>query len=110
MKTILKTAGLFLFFVLFLSIMIREKTLFGHIYQVISPGTQQAQRIAESVVNNSMEATQRYSKKLFENSLPKVKDAVRLKHSAPMRETGRPEESIMAEEKEELDELIKTQK
>lgn len=60
-------------------------------------------------LNSSLATAQEYTKKIFENSVPKHKDTLRTKVSAPSRKSSPSQESIMAEEKEELDELIKTQ-
>jgi hypothetical protein len=116
MKTTLKFFGFFLAVVLLLSITINDKTIFTHIYAVISPGTKGAQKVTESFVDSAVVTTKKYSKKIFDNSVPKVKskmknakDAVSANLSAPVRLEQEPLDDIKNEEKEELDELIKTQ-
>jgi hypothetical protein len=116
MKTTLKFFGFFLAVVLLLSITIKDKTVFTHIYGVISPGTKGAQKVTENLVDSAVVTTKKYSKKLFENSVPKVKskmknakDAVSSNFSAPVRSEQEPLDDIKEEDKEELDELIKTQ-
>jgi len=108
MKTFLKIAGLFLFLILLLSVTVKEKPLFSYIYQAISPATVYVQDKAESFFASSFSSTQKYSQRLFSNSLPKVKDAVASKTAGPVRGKAEPLEKIMIEEKEQLDELIKS--
>ena len=107
MKTALRVFGIFIATVLFVSIEIGNKPIFGHIYNLISPATKGAQRLAESFFDSSVDKTQDFSKQLFENSVPKVKDSVRSKMSAVKNQ---PQETITAKEKEQLDELIKSHK
>jgi hypothetical protein len=81
MKTALRIFGIFVATLLFLSIEIGDKPIFGHIYKLISPATKGAQKVAENFFNSSADQTQHYSKKLFENSAPKMGDSVRSKMS-----------------------------
>lgn len=106
MKTALRIFGIFIATVLFLSIEINQKPIFGHIYKLISPMTRGAQEIAENFFDSSINKTQHYSKKLFDNSVPKVKDSVKSKMSAIKNQA--PQEQITAKEKQQLDELIKS--
>lgn len=108
MRTILGAVGIFFATVLFLSIEIKEKPIFGHIYNVISPATRSAQSGVENFFGSSYEKTHRYSKRLFENSVPKVGDSVKSRMSAAKRNVGEPAEKIYEEEKEKLDDLIKS--
>ena len=108
MKTFLKLAGLFLLMLILLCITVKDQPMFGHIYKVISPATTFVQDKAESFFASSFSTTQKYSKKLFSNSMPKVKDAVVSKQAAPTREKAEPLEKITVEEKEQLDDLIKS--
>jgi hypothetical protein len=108
MKIALKIAGIFVGIVLLLCITIKERTLFGHIYSVIAPVTVATQEYAEDLFGHSVAATQRYTKKLFDNSVPKIKDSIQSRQSAPSRTPGLPQEEIQPEDKSELDELIKT--
>ena len=108
MRTILGAVGIFFATVLFLSIEIKQKPIFGHIYGLISPATRGAQRATENFFGSSYEKTHRYSKRLFENSVPNG-DTVRSKMSASAkRNVGEPAEKIYEEEKEKLDDLIKS--
>jgi hypothetical protein len=107
MKTTLRVFGIFVATILFLSIEIGREPIFGHIYNVISPATKGAQKVAENFFGSSVDKTQDFSKKLFENSVPKVKDSVKSKMSAIKNQ---PLEDITTEEKQELDELIKSHK
>jgi hypothetical protein len=105
MKTALRIFGIFIATVLFLSIEINQKPIFGHIYKIISPMTRGAQEIAEGFFDSSLDKTQHYSKKLFDNSVPKVKDSVKSKMSGIKNQ---PLEQITEKEKKQLDELIKS--
>jgi hypothetical protein len=108
MKTLLKGFGFFVALVIILSITINTKPLFSYIYQVISPATNYAQNIAQDLLNGTVKSAQDLTKKLFDNSVPKQKDTLKTKYSAPKRGDGTPQEEIVVEEKEQLDELIKT--
>lgn len=105
MKTTLRFFSIFVATVLFLSIEINNDHIFGHIYGLISPVTKGAQKVAESFFDSSVEETQHFSKKLFDNSVPKLKDSVKSKMSAIQNQ---PEEKITIKEKQQLDELIKS--
>lgn len=107
MKTFFKITGLLALFLAILSIRIDDKPIFTHIYKVISPATKYAQNATEGFFNRSMTTTQSYSKKLFDNSVPKVKDKVNSKLSAIKTSGGEPAEKITEDEKEQLDDLIK---
>ena len=110
MKTILGIFGIFLATVLFLSIEIGNRPIFGHIYKVISPATKYTQKGVENLFGAGVDSTQRYSKKLFENSVPKVGDSVRSKMSATKKKNAAaPLDDISKEDKQELDALIKSQ-
>jgi hypothetical protein len=108
MKIALRVLGIFVGVVLLLCITIKDRTIFAHIYNVISPVTVATQEYAEDLFGHSVAATRRYTKKLFDNSVPKIKDSIQSQQAAPSRKPGLPEEAIEVEEKEELDELIKT--
>lgn len=108
MRNAFKVAGICIAVVLFLCITINNRTLFAHIYSVISPATTAVQNLTERVVSNSYEATSDYTKQLFDNSLPrKAKDTVRSK-LAGIKKSAEPLEDIAIHEKRELDALIKT--
>ncbi len=108
MKSALKISGLFTIFIFVLSIRIGGKTIFDGIYQVISPATIAAQKATENFFMRSISGTQSYSKKMFDNSIPNLKDSVKSKLASPKgRADGVPQEVINAQEKEELNDLIK---
>jgi hypothetical protein len=107
MKTALKISGLLIGFFLFLSITYKDKPFFNYVYDVISPATKYVQSATVGFFHRSVSNTQTYSKKLFDNSVPKMKDSVGSKFSAPKRTAGEPEEAITTDDKEELDALIK---
>jgi hypothetical protein len=106
MKTIFQTLGLSLLIVLFLSIQISNRTIFDHVYSVISPVTKASQRSVEHFLAESFSSTTDYSKKLFDNSVPKVKDSVKSKMSAS-KSSGEPEEILTNKDRSELNDLIK---
>lgn len=109
MKSLFKVLGISFATILVLSITIKRQTIFEHIYSVLSHATIPAQRVTENLFKDGMNSTQDYSKKLFSNSVPKVRDTVKSKVSAPVRKFSEaPAETILKEEKEELDELIKS--
>lgn len=108
MKSILKTIGILCSFLFFLSINVDGKPIFDSIYKVISPLTISAQEMTEAFLKRSVSNTKDYSKKIFDNSVPKVKDSVKSKFSAHQKVILQPsEEKISDEDKEELDALIK---
>lgn len=108
MKTLITIAGVFTLTVLFLCVNIGGKPIFEPIYSVLSHVTVPVQNATVSLLGSAFNSTQDYSRKLFHNSVPKVKDAVKSRASAPVRAGGEPSEVILVEEKEELDELIKS--
>lgn len=108
MKTALKITGLLFGFLLFLSIEVKDRPIFSHIYGLISPATQFAQNATEDFFERSVDSTQTYSKKLFDNSVPKVKDSVKSKLAAQKKVmVDEPAEKITEKDKEELNSLIK---
>jgi hypothetical protein len=109
MKTALKISGLLIGFFLFLSITVNDRTIFGHIYEVTAPATRYAQSATASFFNRSVNSTEKYSKKLFDNSVPKLKDSVDSKLASTLKKAAAaaPEEKILESEKKELDQLIK---
>lgn len=107
MKTLFSIFGLLVVLLLFLSIEINDKPIFAHIYKIISPATQYAQNTAEDLFSKSVDSTQTYSKKLFNNSEPKVRDAVKSKLSSTKKMVAEPAERITEDEKKKLDQLIK---
>ena len=108
MKSAFKLVGLFTAFILFLSITIKNRTIFDYCYDVISPVTIAAQRATEDFFHRSISGTKTYSKKIFDNSVPRLKDSVKSKMASPQsRAFIEPEEVITVQEKEELQDLIK---
>ena len=109
MRTALKICGILVGFFLFLSITVNNKTIFNHVYNVTSPATKYAQNATENFFDRSVNSTEIYSKKLFDNSVPKVKDTVDSKLASTLKRAAAaaPEEKILESEKQELDQLIK---
>ncbi len=75
---------------------------------MISPATRQAQSLAQSLFGNSVNQTKNYSRRLFDNSVPKMKDSVKSKMSGIKNSNNAPQEDITAKEKKQLDDLIKS--
>lgn len=93
-------------FMCLLTVSIDGKTIFAHIYKVISPATTYVQNSVEDFFHQSIAGTKSYTKKIFDNSIPKVKDTVKSK-LAGQAKGGEPAERITEKEKEELNQLIK---
>lgn len=106
-KTTFSIFGLLVGFLFFMSITFNNKPLFSYVYEFISPTTKYAQNKVETFLSKSFESTESYSRKIFENSVPKVKDSVKSKLSAHKKMGGEPEEKITHKEKQQLDQLIK---
>lgn len=109
MKTIFSIFGLLVVFVFLLSIEVGNKPLFSHIYGFISPVTKSAQNATENALSKSFDSTEAYTKKLFNNSVPKLKDSVKSQLSS-QKKGAEPAERITKGEKQELDQLIKGHK
>lgn len=109
MITALKICGILVGFFVFLSITIKNKPIFNYVYDVTSPATRYVQNLTGNFFNHSMNSTEEYSKKLFDNSVPKVKDTVDSKLASTLKRAAKaaPEEKILESEKRELDQLIK---
>ena len=107
-KSAFKITILLAVFIFLLSINIKGRPVFGHIYEFISPATNQAQKSAEDLMEKSLSNTKKYSKKLFDNSVPRMKDSVKSKLSSRER-AGEPAERITEKEKAQLNDLIKNQ-
>lgn len=108
MISLIRNLCLFVMFTFFLSITIDKKTLFTYVYQVISPITIAAQNSTQSVLSNTLEGAKGFSKKLFDNSLPRFKDSVKSKMSSMQKkEAHSSSERITDDEREELKNLIK---
>lgn len=106
MKMFLNALAMFTATVFFLSIEISDRPIFDHIYKRISPLTQATQDKAESFFNGTVNSTHKVSKKFFENSTPKVNDAVKSKMSSIKK--AAPLDHVDAKDKKELDALIKS--
>lgn len=107
MKTVLKIFGVLFSFLIFLSITIYDKPIFSYIYDVISPATTYSQDLTAKLLNKSVILAQKYSKKLFDNSVPRMRDSVDSKLSAHLKSSVRQEEEIDQKDSAQLDDLIK---
>ena len=109
MKSLLKAVAVCFLTIFVLCLNVNGKPIFEPVYSVLSHMTVPFQNGTESLLASVFSSTQDYSRKLFNNSVPKVKDAVKSRAAAPVRKSGgAPSEEILVEEKEELDELIKS--
>lgn len=109
MKTALQIAGICALTIFVLCMNVNGKPIFTPVYSVLSHITIPFQNATGSLLSSALDSTQDYSRRLFNNSVPKMRDAVKSRASAPVRAaTGAPSEEILVEEKEELDELIKS--
>lgn len=97
-------------FFCFLSVTVNGTPIFNHIYSLTSQLSVPMQRLTSSIFSKAADSTTQYSKKLFDNSVPRFKDSVKSKSSAPARMGGDPEEVIQNHEKKELEDLIKRHK
>lgn len=99
-------------FFCFLSVTVNGTPIFNHIYSVTSHLSIPVQKLTSSIFSKAADSTTEYSKKLFDNSVPRLKDSVKSKSSAPSRWKGggEPEEVIRNDEKKELEDLIKKHK
>ncbi len=108
-RSIISTTVLLTGFLLFLSLEIGNKPIFSYLHTIVSPITRSAQNAAESFFSRSIDNTHDYTRKIFDNSVPKVKDSVKSKLSS-QKKHQEPLEDISHKEKKELDGLIKRQK
>lgn len=109
MRQALKVFGFIFAVICTLSITVKDKPLFNYVYQAISPATTMTQRGVVAAYHFSAEKVQEFAKKLIDNSVPRV-DTVKSKLSGPTRKKSQeePSEKIAPEEKEQLDDLIKS--
>lgn len=87
---------------------VNGKPIFEPVYSVLSHLTIPFQEKTESLISSALDSTQDYSRRIFNNSVPKMRDAVKSRSSAPVRKSSKPDQEILIEDKEELDELIKS--
>ncbi len=107
MITILKHCLTLFIFMCFLTIEVNNRPIFNHIYKVISPATTYVQDSVEGLFNKSIAGTKEYSRKLFDNSVPRVKDSVDSKLSGRAKKNAEPLERVTEEDRKKLDQLIK---
>ena len=109
MRSALKYVGFFVLVVIVFSIMIKDRPVFSYIYNAISPATTYAQKKTLQLFDYTAETTETYTKKLFDNSTPRFRDSVKSRLSARKHTSDRePLDEIRREDKEQLDELIRT--
>lgn len=107
MITILKHCLTLFIFMCFLTVEVNGRPIFNHIYKVISPATTYVQDSVEGLFKTSVAGTKEYSKKLFDNSVPRVKDSVESKLSGHARKSAEPLEKVSEEDRKKLNQLIK---
>lgn len=108
MKTVFKIVGICALTIFVLCMNVNGKPIFEPVYSVLSHLTVPFQNASESLLSSALTSAQDYSRRLFNNSVPKMRDAVKSRASGPVRKSAAPSEEILVEEKEELDELIKS--
>ena len=108
MKTALQIFGICALTIFVLCMNVNGRPIFEPVYSVLSHMTIPFQKATGSLLTSAFDSTQDYSRRLFNNSVPKMKDAVKSRSAAPIRKSGEPSEQILVREKEELDELIKS--
>ncbi len=109
MNALIKIVGICVVTVFVLCLNVKGKPLFEPVYKILSHISIPVQNATRSLFASALQSGQEYSRKLFHNSVPKVRDAVKSRASAPSRTAGgEPKEEILVEEKEELDDLIKS--
>lgn len=107
-KTFIKVSILLVTFVFILSFEFGNRTLFSHLYEYVSPASKMAQKKTSGFIEKSLATTKDYSKKLFDNSVPKFKDSVKSQLSSRGKvRGGEPAEKITEDEKSQLNDLIK---
>ncbi len=107
MITIFKFCLALFFFMCFLTVEVNDRPIFTHIYKVISPATTYVQDSVEGLFKKSIAGTKEYTKKLFDNSVPKMKDSVDSKLSGRAKKNAEPLEKISEDDRNELNQLIK---
>ena len=107
MITILKYCLALFLFMCVLTVEVNDRPIFSHLYKVISPATTYVQDSVEGLFKKSVAGTKEYSKKLFDNSVPKVKDSVDSKLSGRAKKVAEPLEKVTEEDRRKLDQLIK---
>lgn len=108
MSTIIRIIGISGLTIFILCMNVNGKPIFEPLYSIMSHVTVPFQNVSRSLLSSAFTSVQDYSRRLFQNSVPKVRDSVKSRVSAPSRKTGAPSEEILAREKEQLDELIKS--
>lgn len=107
-KTAIKLTMLLFIFVFILSIDVGNRTLFSHLYEIVSPATKYAQKKSTVLLEKSVSTAKDYSMKLFDNSVPRLRDSVKSKLSSQGKNrAGEPAEKITEDEKSQLNDLIK---
>jgi hypothetical protein len=107
MKTVFKLLGCSLITLVILSVEVNNRPIFLHIYHYISPMIKFAQTKTSQFFNQSMDRTSSYSKKIFDNSVPRIGQKLQAK-SSPQFQSPPAQEDIHHNEKAELEQLIKT--
>lgn len=109
MKTLLKYSIVIAFTIFCLSLTVDQKPIFGYVYKWISPLTRGIQGTTEDFFKKSVNSTSDYSRKIFDNSVPKLKDTVRSKMSST-KAASEPLDKVTPEDRAQLDDLIKSHK
>jgi hypothetical protein len=104
----IKVLGLLFAFILFLSITIKERPVFSYIYEILSPISVPAQKHLSLILHDTMVSTQEFSRKLFNNSIPRAKDTVNSKLSSNKKfDVEKNLDAASDEDRAQLEALIK---
>lgn len=108
MKKVFKIFGVIMSILIVLSISIKDRPVFDYISIYLVPAVKSGQELIEAFAKKSMSLAKIYSHKIFDNSVPKLKDQVGSKLSSNQKNySNPPSEEISPAEKSELDQLIK---
>ena len=101
MKRIVGSMAIFVATFLLLSINLKEKPVFSHIYKYSAPFTFKLQKKIEHIVKFGFDGSKAFGFKIFHNSIPHHKS------NSNFRNSLKPQEEISKKDKSELDDLIK---
>ena len=101
MKKLIGSVAIFVVTFLLLSINLKNKPVFNHIYTYSSPLTQTLQEKVEYIVKFGFDGGKAFGSKIFHNSIPHQKS------NSTFRDSIDPLEDISKKDQIELEELIK---
>lgn len=101
MKRILGSIAIFVATFLLLSINLKDKPVFSHIYKYSAPFTFTLQKKVEHIVKFGFDGSKAFSSKIFHNSIPHHKS------NTDFRNSLKPQENVSRKDQNELNDLIK---